>query len=49
MGLGMELILWFRFRVLKFFAVCFGLPLTFGQYTHTGQRHLSFGVTPRTL
>ena len=36
-------------RVLKFFAVCFGLRLTFAQYAHAGQRELSFGVIPRTL
>ena len=30
------LILWFRFRVLKFFAVCFGLRLAFGQYPYAG-------------
>ncbi len=31
---------------LKTFAVHYGLRLTFGQYAHAGQRHLSFGVKP---
>jgi len=37
------------FRVLKFFAVHYGLRLTFGQYAYAGQRHLSFGVKPCAL